>query len=203
MNEIIKAAHESGLRVYAHISEGQEAITAIEAGLDGLVHTPFRYTQLNNRKKLVKTIQSRGITTPTTSIGLDLLRERFANEGNEKVSQMFENDLSSLQQTIAQIAKANDSLVVLGTDVPQLSPNEAYHGEIQLVSEAGLTPEQIIQAGTRNAAVHIGLENELGTLEADKLADLIIVEGNPLEDLTALQNIEVVIKDGKIVIENR
>jgi imidazolonepropionase-like amidohydrolase len=119
------------------------------------------------------------------------------------LSHWLNNNLADCQQTIAQLANASDSLIVLVTDAPQLSPAKAYHREIRLASEAGLTPEQIIQAGTRNAAVHPGRENEIGTLEAGKLADIIIVEGNPLEDLTALHNIEVVIKDGEMVVDNR
>lgn len=108
-----------------------------------------------------------------------------------------------VERTISAVAKHSSDLIALGTDAPMLQAGEAFHREVELLREAGLTPKQIIQAGTRNAAVHLGQENELGTLEAGKLADIIIVEGNPLEDLTALQNIEVVIKDGEIVVENR
>ncbi len=69
--------------------------------------------------------------------------------------------------------------------------------------QAGMSPEQVIQAATRNAAQHLGKLDELGTLEAGKLADLIIVEGDPLMDITVMHNIEVVIKGGKVVVDNR
>lgn len=93
-------------------------------------------------------------------------------------------------------------LVVLGTDSPHLPPADAYHREIQLVAEAGLSPERVLQAATREAASHIGLGAQLGTLEGGKLADIIVVDGNPLEDLSSLRDAKVVVKSGQIVVRN-
>ena len=55
--------------------------------------------------------------------------------------------------------------------------------EIEMMQEAGMSALQIIQAGTRNAAAVIGLGDQLGTLEPGKIADILIVEGDPLTDL--------------------
>jgi len=115
---------------------------------------------------------------------------------------MFSDNLRDRLQAIRRIAETDASLVVLGTDTPNLPPAEAFHREVRLLKEANLTPTQIIQATTRNAAVHLGLENELGTLETGKLADLIVVDGNPLEDVSELKNIKVVVKDGVVVVED-
>ncbi len=65
--------------------------------------------------------------------------------------------------------------------------------------EAGLTPLQAIQAGTRNAAQLLGKLDDLGTVEAGKLADLIVVNGDPLADISTIHNIELVTKNGQIV----
>ncbi|MCH6570054.1 MAG: amidohydrolase family protein, partial [Acidobacteria bacterium] len=54
-----------------------------------------------------------------------------------------------------------------------------------------------------NAAEHLGKLDELGTLEPGKLADLIIVDGDPLMDISVIHNIEVVIKGGKVVVDHR
>ena len=66
-----------------------------------------------------------------------------------------------------------------------------------------MNPEQVIQAATHSAAQHLGRLDELGTVEAGKLADLLIVDGDPLADITALHDIEVVIKGGQIVVDQR
>ena len=69
--------------------------------------------------------------------------------------------------------------------------------------KAGLTPQQAIQAGTRNAAQLLGKLHERGTVEAGKLADLLVVDGDPLADISVIHKIELVIKNGGIVVDNR
>lgn len=202
MKEIIDAAHDNSLQAYAHIMEGKEAITAIEAGLDGLVHIPFSYSDPEEQKNLIELIQSNNITTTTTAIATEYKKQLALKQGNKKLAQLWDKTLSARLQVLGQLAKTNDSLISLGTDIPDWPPSRDYHGQIRLLKEAGLNNRQIILAATRNAAIHLGRDEEIGTIENGKLADLIIVDGNPLKDLTALQNIEVVIKDGEIVVEN-
>ena len=69
------------------------------------------------------------------------------------------------------------------------------------MAEAGLTPERIIRAGTRDAAEHLGLLDEVGTVEPGKIADLILVAGDPLKNVSALRQIQMVIKGGQVVHE--
>jgi imidazolonepropionase-like amidohydrolase len=74
--------------------------------------------------------------------------------------------------------------------------------ELQWMSQAGLSPMQTIIAATSNAARALGWDSWLGTLEPGKVADLLVVAGNPLDNLHLLadrRNIELVIKDGQIV----
>jgi imidazolonepropionase-like amidohydrolase len=73
--------------------------------------------------------------------------------------------------------------------------------EILWMAEAGMTPLQIIVAATRNAAHVCSLDAELGTLEAGKTADVLVVNGDPLRDLNALLNVRLVIHRG-VVIRN-
>ena len=75
--------------------------------------------------------------------------------------------------------------------------------EMQLMQEAGMTNEQIIMAGTKNAAYVCNRENILGTVEPDKIADIIIVNGNPLENLESLLDIHMVIHNGRIIRDER
>jgi imidazolonepropionase-like amidohydrolase len=95
--------------------------------------------------------------------------------------------------------------IVVGTDgIPSAGASGSDTlKELELMVEAGMDPEQVIQAATRSAARHLGKLDDLGTVEAGKLADLIIVDGDPLADIAQLHAIEVVIKGGKIVVDHR
>jgi imidazolonepropionase-like amidohydrolase len=86
--------------------------------------------------------------------------------------------------------------VVAGTD--QTVPGHSVHREIELYTMAGFTPMEAIQAATIVPARAMGMEKELGTIEAGKRADLILVKGNPLEDIHAIRNVEFVMTGGKM-----
>lgn len=92
--------------------------------------------------------------------------------------------------------------IVVGSDTP-FRPAIIYgfHGartlrEIELVSEAGLSPAEVLQAATRVPAEMLGLAGEIGTIEVGKRADLVVVRADPLADLRALRAIEWTVRDG-------
>ncbi len=86
--------------------------------------------------------------------------------------------------------------VVVGTD--QTVPGHSVHREIELYTMAGFTTMEAIQAATIVPARAMGMDKELGTIEAGKRADLIMVKGNPLEDIHAVRNVEFVMTSGKM-----
>ena len=73
--------------------------------------------------------------------------------------------------------------------------------EIDQMLKLGMTPMEVIVAATANAAQVIGLGDELGTLEVGKQADIIVANGNPLQDMTVLQDLMVVIKGGEVIVQ--
>ncbi len=75
--------------------------------------------------------------------------------------------------------------------------------EIELMVEYGMTPEQALEAATRTAAAVLSLENEVGKIRAGFKADLVAVEGDPLQDISALRRVKVVIQGGRIVVDRR
>ncbi|HEX6938783.1 MAG TPA: amidohydrolase family protein [Longimicrobiales bacterium] len=79
--------------------------------------------------------------------------------------------------------------ILLGSDAPQMFnvPGFSLHREMRVMAEAGLTPYQILRAGTRNVAVYFDALDEFGTIAVGRRADLILLEANPLDDIANLQ----------------
>ena len=86
-----------------------------------------------------------------------------------------------------------------GAGNPAVLHGLASHEELQLMVEAGLSPMQALVAASRTAAECVGADDRIGTLEVGKSADILIVDGNPLEDIKATKNIWQVIKGGQII----
>jgi imidazolonepropionase-like amidohydrolase len=82
------------------------------------------------------------------------------------------------------------------TSVPFAARGEAPWREIELLVDAGLTPMQAIQAATANGAAFLGRERDFGTIEPGKLADLIVLTGNPLARIADIRTVERVLGGG-------
>jgi imidazolonepropionase-like amidohydrolase len=106
--------------------------------------------------------------------------------------------LGRFVQAGVKIALGNDYTFIPQNNFDHFDLGMPMH-EITRMSEAGMTPMQIIVAATRNAAHVCGLEAELGTLEVGKLADILITNGDPLNDLSALTQVQIVIHGGEII----
>lgn len=93
--------------------------------------------------------------------------------------------------------------VALGTDYGG-APQMAFElgmpiSEIEWMMEAGMTPMQIIVSATKNAARACNMEGQIGTLEVGKLADILLVDGDPLTDIHALTKVHLVLREGKSI----
>ena len=87
--------------------------------------------------------------------------------------------------------------VALGTDAG-VYPHGLNGGEFWSMVQLGMTPVQALQAGTVNAADLMGWSDRIGTIAPGKFADMVAVRGNPLEDVTILQHVGFVMKDGAV-----
>ena len=184
MQAIIEESHRHGLQVTAHTFEEEGVIPVVEAGVDSLQHG----------------IVGEG---PVSEKVVEMLRE--AGIGYVPTLQVF-RDAESREQAMANLKQLAQGgvTIVLGTDtVGDFPAGSNTISELESMVEAGMSPAQVIQAATLNGAEHLGRGDELGTLESGKLADLIIVEGDPLEDISVLRRPWVVMKGGQVVVDNR
>jgi imidazolonepropionase-like amidohydrolase len=121
----------------------------------------------------------------------------YSYYGNFPQSEM-KAGFARMGEFIQQLVKAGGH-VITGTDAPAVFPGISLHRDMELLVMAGLTPMQAIQAATKVGAEYLGKENELGTVEAGKIADVVIVNGDPLKDIRHTRLIDTVIKDGRII----
>ena len=116
-----------------------------------------------------------------------------------------ESDDAEFAQRVLELMtlyeSGGENLLIVGTDEPvytNLLPGFAYHRELLAMTYAGLPPAVVLKAATINGANALGIDDKLGSIEPGKLADLVVVNGNPLDDIKAARNIRLVIKDGVV-----
>ncbi len=136
------------------------------------------------------------------------LKKLSKEEIPERVQSMMNEPEKSLQSSISRIDMAKKNIkklqdagvtIATGTDAGNIGTLHAssMHQELMILNEAGLTPIQILVNSTWNGAKLMGKEKELGSISAGKLADMVILDNNPLEDIKNYSAVHTVIKDGK------
>jgi imidazolonepropionase-like amidohydrolase len=126
-------------------------------------------------------------------------RHDTAEAMKAEVSQFRKDYTAWLLNMALKIHKAGIPMMA-GTDTPIafLTPGLSLHEELQIMVDAGLTPQEALKTATINPARYFNIENELGSIKEGYRADLIILYGNPLEDIRNTLKIKVVLKEGKV-----
>jgi imidazolonepropionase-like amidohydrolase len=93
--------------------------------------------------------------------------------------------------------KKSGVTILAGTDGPYAQGGDALHSELKLLTDAGLTPLEALQAASRDAAKAVGVADEVGTIEVGKTADLVLLSANPLEDIANAAKIDAVVLHGR------
>ncbi|NKB98304.1 MAG: amidohydrolase family protein [Pseudomonadales bacterium] len=122
-----------------------------------------------------------------------------AKRGYEIMVTRFGNAAAATAKANGKILRAlteRDALLVTGTDSPFVPYGAGLHAELRLYARAGLTPAQILHQATMKSAQAAGVADELGSVSVGKLADLVIVDGDPLNEIRDMDNVVMTIKHG-------
>ncbi|HEY8521144.1 MAG TPA: amidohydrolase family protein [Gammaproteobacteria bacterium] len=200
---VIEEGKKRGLPTITHAVSVQDTLAAVEAGPAVLVHTPH-IGHLNDDPEAVRKIVSARI--PMTST-LAVFAPHF-DEDNRPLFRDGEpfpwNTLSSAGDGPVNARLLWEAGIVsygYGTDT-QWPPKQSLADELRALSLV-FSPRDIVTIITKNAANSTLKSDEIGTLEPGKLADIVIVDGDPLEDSDALLNVVTTIKGGEVLFEAR
>jgi imidazolonepropionase-like amidohydrolase len=188
---IAEEAHMRDKRVFVHAYGGLGLVDAVAAGIDCVEHGAY----LCRHPETLARMAAEGRWLVPTFMVIALHRERGTPWGRRKAADMRDDHRRTLEQ-----AMAAGIPLAMGTDAGGYG-----HGhnavELQLLVENGMTPMQAIVASTGDAARLLEMESDIGTLQAGRLADLLVVDGDPLRDIAILdqpERIQLVMKGGKV-----
>jgi imidazolonepropionase-like amidohydrolase len=189
MNAIVSEAHTWNRKVAAHCHGDKAAKMAILAGVDSIEHGSFLKddTLEEMKKKHVYLVATLFATSWTRAHG-----DTFPPAIKEKVLAA-----SSAAQIMFQHAVKIGVPIAMGTDAG-VEPHGQNAEEFVLMAKNGMPAAQVLMAGTASGADLLGMADKVGTLAAGKLADIVAVPGNPLNDMSLTKKVFFVMKDGTI-----
>jgi len=212
---VIRAAidqtHKEDLRAVGHVLNGKLVQQYTKMGIDGFAHPFYPSTAPNNDFQQLSQLLAERSKPVTTTLSAALL---FYEDGRSKEEiQSILNGQVSTSQIIKKYARLAKTLhdtgvpVVVGTDWwggqprihPDTEPGNVMITEMEMLTWGGLSNAAIIRGATARAAKALEMGDKLGTLERGKLADILIVDGNPLNNLSILEDPDVVIQEGRVV----
>jgi imidazolonepropionase-like amidohydrolase len=220
MAKIGRYFNEHGIRTTVHISHEFRARQAIEAGINTLAHPIIQGPVSEGFVSLMTATKVPMVSTLTIGEGYSRLVEHpefldrpiyqatYEPETLEQLRTTVRDGYAArtwttwmkvmtpvAQENLRLIAEAG-GVIVLGSDQ---STGPASHRELELMVAGGIPAVEAIRIGTLNAAIFMGKEREIGSVEEGKLADLVLLSADPLADISNAQEIDLVIKGGKIV----
>ncbi|WP_405421428.1 amidohydrolase family protein [Streptomyces erythrochromogenes] len=185
---VVEEAHRAGLKVAAH-AHGTDAITdAVTAGVDTIEHCTWMTEDgFDLREDVLAQIIEKGIyVCPAVSPHWRMLPRFF---GEEKAAAMF--------ALVRQMAEAGARLIA-GTDAGvQRAGFDGIVGALGFYEHLGVSRDRILAMATTDAAAALGVGEQTGRITPGYTADLLVVDGNPLEDLTALGAVRAVFANGR------
>jgi imidazolonepropionase-like amidohydrolase len=193
----IDEAHKSGRTTATHAQGTQGIINALHAGIDSIEHGIYL-----NEESISLMVKQNVPLIPTISAlyhietkGVEAGIPAFAVEKTRRVKSSHLESVRMAREAGVRVAMGTDAGTPFNTHGENI-------GELQRLVELGYSPLEALESGTRIAAQLLGLETVIGTIEEGKLADLVVVEGNPLDDIALLQHTEairLVMQGGRVI----
>ena len=224
MQDIITEANRHGIRTTAHTSSETRAMDAIYAGVDSLAHPVIQGPISHEFALLMGAKKTPMATTLTIGDGYSRLVEHpeyldqplyQASLSGKEIADLRSKTLPLwkergwtwwmklmtpiAQDNLKQIHAAG-GVVAIATD-QTIGP--AVHREMELMQAVGIPAKDIITMATLNGARHLGREGDMGSVEPGKIADAVMLSADPTADINNAKAIWLVIKDGKLVDEDR
>jgi imidazolonepropionase-like amidohydrolase len=221
LRAVADEGRRQGMTVTGHVPDGMTAIQAVEAGMDQINHFGPVYQAVRRAGEKRDGViaffkEHHTVVDPTMAWG-----ELLGRPMNVDIAS-FEPGFAKAPYTLTSVigtagtapasgpqpARNGDQYAVLralyaagvpivaGTD--KAVPGHSLHRELELYVQGGLTPMQVIQIATSGAAKVMGVENEVGTIEAGKRADIMVVQGNPLNNFADLRKVSRVVTKGRM-----
>jgi imidazolonepropionase-like amidohydrolase len=187
MRAIVDEAHRQHHKVASHATALTGVHNSLEAGVDTIEHGDYISDQD------LKTMEARGVYyVPTIYVGVYVAQGR-ANEGAPVWLQMTKIHENTFRRAIKAGVK-----IAFGTDAGGFDWKQNPAQEFQYMVDWGMTPAQALHSATVTASELLGMENQIGTIEVGKLADIVAVQGDPTKDVTVLNKVDFVMKGGVV-----
>lgn len=217
IEELVKKAQESDLYVVGHIPVGLSPEDVIALGFKSIEHmnsllSGLIYKQGNEINTITeafqvmdsiyidslasKLIESNVAITPT----LYVIDKSYQANWSKKLRDLGKLMLDRFNIMVLQMQRKG-VLILAGSDNPPttLENIDVIHKELAMLVAAGLTNLEALQTATTNAAYFLNIQNDFGAIEENKIADILVLNGNPLSDISNTSSVYQVIKSGKIV----
>ena len=191
MKAIVDEAHTLGMKVAAHAHGLQGIRMAIEAGVDSIEHSSLI------DQETVNFAISKGVFLAMDIYVSDYILGEGAKNGIPEYSLEKERIVGKKQRENFKMAFESGAKMAFGTDAG-IYPHGKNARQFKYMVQWGMTPIEAIQASTINTAELFGLNN-IGEIKESFDADIVAVMGNPLDDITLLENIDFVMKEGQII----
>jgi imidazolonepropionase-like amidohydrolase len=196
---VAEDAHRMGKKVAVHVHGVEGTRMAVDAGIDTLEHVPFRaHGGIAYDERLVDDITRKGLIV---SLAMPATWYRIRAEDMREARSHPGHLWEARYETIRRMQTAGVQLVVssdtgsTGTRIDELALLMEF-----LVKGVQIPAAAVLRGATGLAAEALGMADAIGTLAPGKLADMVVVDGDPLADITAMQRIHTVVKGGKVVV---
>lgn len=211
LSVVVAEARRLGLPTVTHATSVRDTMAAVDAGVTRLVHTPHIGQLTKEQAQMIAAAgipvtSTLGVFVPTYARENTQIRARTGVDNIPRFRDLDPFPMDAISSAGAGPVNARmlwnaGVTYAFGTDTTFL-PRDSLAQELKPLRLV-FSAEDIIAILTRNAAVFAGLGDETGTIEPGKLADLVLIDGDPLEESQDLLNVMMVIKEGEILVDNR